>query len=58
MLDLIDFTLRPMNADDISTVREWRNRNHVKAYMFTDNDISEDEHKNWFDLTLLSNDTD
>ena len=47
-----------MSADDIDTVREWRNRDHVKAYMFTDNDITKDKHKRWFNLTLLSDDVD
>lgn len=39
-------------------VRAWRNLEHVKATMFTDNNITEDEHKSWFELTLLSDDAD
>jgi len=58
MLEMHDFRLRPMNTGDIDRVRQWRNLEHVKAYMFTDDDITEDEHKSWFDQTLLSDDAD
>ena len=58
MPELDDFILRPMDTDDVDRVRRWRNLEHVKAYMFTDDDIGEDEHKSWFDLILLSDDAD
>ena len=58
MIDSSDFTLRAMRADDIDIVRKWRNLEQVKTYMFTDSDISKEEHKTWFDLTLLSDDSD
>lgn len=58
MIDSSDFTLRAMRSDDIDIVRKWRNLEQVKTYMFTDSDINEEEHKTWFGMTLLSDDSD
>ena len=58
MLDKQHFKLRSLSPDDVDTVRHWRNQDHVKAYMFTDNEISTDEHSRWFTTALQHNDND
>ncbi len=58
MPDDTDFSLRPMDVSDLDRVLRWRNRADVKAYMFTDADISVDEHAAWFDRTLHRDDVD
>jgi UDP-4-amino-4,6-dideoxy-N-acetyl-beta-L-altrosamine N-acetyltransferase len=44
--------LRPLAAADCDIVREWRNRPHVAAMMYTDHEISAGEHAQWFACAL------
>ncbi|QEA40063.1 UDP-4-amino-4,6-dideoxy-N-acetyl-beta-L-altrosamine N-acetyltransferase [Pistricoccus aurantiacus] len=37
-----------MQADDLDNVREWRNHPDVRRYMYTQHEISPDEHHQWF----------
>lgn len=40
--------LRPMQADDLDRVREWRNHPEVRCYMYTRHEIAVEEHRRWF----------
>lgn len=41
-------TLRPWNDDDLTQVLAWRNRAEVRANMYTQHEISMQEHKDWW----------
>jgi UDP-4-amino-4,6-dideoxy-N-acetyl-beta-L-altrosamine N-acetyltransferase len=41
-------TLRPLAPADSGRVHAWRNSPDVAAYMYTDHDISPEEHARWF----------
>ncbi|MES2680267.1 MAG: UDP-4-amino-4,6-dideoxy-N-acetyl-beta-L-altrosamine N-acetyltransferase [Bacteroidota bacterium] len=45
---MTDIKLIPLSAEDLETVRNWRNSPEVAAYMYTDNFITEEQQKNWF----------
>lgn len=45
--------LRPLTAEDRDSVRAWRNQPHVAAMMYTDHEISAEEHARWFAATLV-----
>jgi UDP-4-amino-4,6-dideoxy-N-acetyl-beta-L-altrosamine N-acetyltransferase len=45
--------LRPLEAGDCDMVRDWRNRPHVAAMMYTDHQIAPGEHARWFAATLI-----
>ncbi|HWA22388.1 MAG TPA: UDP-4-amino-4,6-dideoxy-N-acetyl-beta-L-altrosamine N-acetyltransferase [Caulobacterales bacterium] len=45
--------LRPLAAADCDAVRDWRNRPHVAAMMYTDHEISAGEHATWFAAALI-----
>ncbi|MES1202709.1 MAG: GNAT family N-acetyltransferase, partial [Pseudomonadota bacterium] len=45
--------LRPLAFADCDTVREWRNRPHVAAMMYTDHEISTGEHATWLAAALI-----
>lgn len=40
--------VRPMNKRDLGQVLSWRNHPDVRRYMFTQHEISFDEHARWF----------
>lgn len=42
------YVLRPMSADDLDMVREWRNSDRVRPYMYTTHQITEQEHQTWW----------
>ena len=42
-----------MCEDDKDMLLRWRNQNHIKAYMFSDNDITPEEHRAWMEKMLL-----
>ncbi len=44
--------LRPMRREDRDQVRHWRNLPAVAQYMYTDREISADEHTAWFERVL------
>jgi UDP-4-amino-4,6-dideoxy-N-acetyl-beta-L-altrosamine N-acetyltransferase len=41
--------IRPLIANDLPMVRKWRNHPNVRKYMFSQHEISEEEHKCWFE---------
>ena len=43
------YRLRPIEENDLPVVLEWRNSDRVRAYMYTDHIITEDEHRKWFE---------
>lgn len=51
-------SFRDMHTGDEKTILQWRNAEHVKKYMFTNNIINPDEHARWFGTTLSRNDVD
>ena len=46
------FKVRPMSPDDLERVLAWRNNPQVRRYMYTQHEISLDEHLRWFERTL------
>lgn len=40
--------IRKVTAEDLPMVLAWRNRTEVRRYMFTQHEISLQEHRNWF----------
>lgn len=43
------FLLRPMSAADLEMVLAWRNHPDVRRYMYTQHEITLDEHTRWFE---------
>lgn len=41
--------IRPMTAADLEEVLAWRNHLEVRRYMYTQHEISLDEHRQWFE---------
>ncbi|MES2714236.1 MAG: UDP-4-amino-4,6-dideoxy-N-acetyl-beta-L-altrosamine N-acetyltransferase [Pseudomonadota bacterium] len=41
-------SLQPLHADDLATVRAWRNHPDVRRHMFSTHTITEAEHQQWF----------
>ena len=41
-------TIRAVTYDDLPMVLRWRNHPEVRRFMFTQHEISLDEHRNWF----------
>ncbi len=41
--------IRPVSSGDLEQMLMWRNQPHVRASMFTQHEISSDEHRQWFD---------
>jgi len=44
-----DYHLRPIEETDLSMVLRWRNSARIRENMYTDHEISMDEHRAWFD---------
>lgn len=42
-------TLRPLALADLPLVRAWRNAPAVRQHMFTTHEVTEDEHRRWFE---------
>jgi UDP-4-amino-4,6-dideoxy-N-acetyl-beta-L-altrosamine N-acetyltransferase len=40
--------VRPLQAEDLDLVRQWRNSEAVRRWMFSTNTITEQEHREWF----------
>jgi len=40
--------LRPMKLKDLPQVLQWRNHPDIRRFMFSQHEISEDEHRHWF----------
>ncbi|WP_188008508.1 UDP-2,4-diacetamido-2,4,6-trideoxy-beta-L-altropyranose hydrolase [Grimontia hollisae] len=43
-----NIAFRAMTTDDLAMVRSWRNAPHVRNKMFTQHEISAEEHERWF----------
>ena len=41
-------SIRPLSAEDLPEVITWRNHPDVRRYMFTQHEISLEEHQSWF----------
>ena len=44
-----NYRLRPITIADVGFVLAWRNSDRVRANMYTDHIISEEEHRAWFE---------
>jgi UDP-4-amino-4,6-dideoxy-N-acetyl-beta-L-altrosamine N-acetyltransferase len=44
-----DISFRRIAAPDLARIRAWRNSPDVARFMYTDHEISEQEHRAWFD---------
>ncbi len=44
----MDIKLKPLTEVDIELVRMWRNSRDVAKYMYTENEISSDQQREWF----------
>jgi UDP-4-amino-4,6-dideoxy-N-acetyl-beta-L-altrosamine N-acetyltransferase len=49
----LDVTLRPLEAADSVKVRDWRNQDDVRRWMYSDHIISPEEHDRWFAGALV-----
>lgn len=47
-LDTPSSRMRPMAHDDLARVLAWRNAPQVRRYMYTQHEITLDEHQRWF----------
>lgn len=45
--------IRPMVYADLTLVLTWRNHPDVRRYMYTQHEITLDEHQSWFERSLL-----
>ncbi len=45
--------IREMTQIDLETVLAWRNHQDVRRFMYTQNEISMDEHISWFERTSI-----
>jgi len=48
MLKRAECNLRPIALNDLEKVLQWRNSERIRRNMFTDHEITLDEHKAWF----------
>lgn len=46
------FSLRDLSPADRDLIRSWRNHPEVAKYMYTDHEISTEEHEEWFNKAL------
>jgi UDP-4-amino-4,6-dideoxy-N-acetyl-beta-L-altrosamine N-acetyltransferase len=46
------FALRDLRVEDKEMIRGWRNHAETAKYMYTDHEISVEEHEKWFQKTL------
>lgn len=58
MIDLADFALRPVRTEDSVRMLRWRNDERIRAQMYTDHPISQEEHTAWFARMLQDNGRD
>jgi UDP-4-amino-4,6-dideoxy-N-acetyl-beta-L-altrosamine N-acetyltransferase len=45
-------SLRDLTPNDRETIRHWRNDPEIRKHMYTDHEISPDEHRAWFSRIL------
>lgn len=51
------YNLRTMRECDLPNVRAWRNDQSVRSYMYTQHEISEHEHRAWYDAASKNHGT-
>lgn len=44
-----DYRIRPMEMEDLGCVLQWRNHCDVRCFMYSQHEITTDEHKSWFE---------
>jgi len=44
--------LRELRVEDQEMIRGWRNNPDIRKYMYTDHEISAEEHRAWFSLAM------
>jgi len=44
--------VRPVQAVDVDDILAWRNQAHVRASMFTQHEITPEEHRTWFERSV------
>ena len=49
MINQEDFQLKPIHSENLKIVLQWRNSQRVKSFMYTDHQITWDEHCKWFE---------
>ena len=47
-LDYKSCSLRPLEKEDLSCILVWRNHPDIRRYMFTQHEITESEHLQWY----------
>jgi RimJ/RimL family protein N-acetyltransferase len=47
-VDKLDAKIRKMEHDDLERVLAWRNHPEIRRYMYTQHEITWDEHLRWF----------
>lgn len=47
-----DAQIRDMSQHDLAMVRHWRNQPEVRRYMYNTHEISNDEHRQWFEKAI------
>lgn len=52
MIEDIPTHLREMDDTDLLMVLEWRNHPNIRKFMYTSEEISYEDHKNWFAKSL------
>ncbi len=45
----VHLTIRKMTVDDLNVVLTWRNHPDIRRYMYTQHEISIEEHRAWFE---------
>ncbi len=43
------YGIRPMEVEDLGYVLQWRNHCDVRRFMYSQQEITKDEHKKWFE---------
>ena len=56
-MDLDFVNILNFDNDIIEQVRNWRNKKNVSRYMYTNHEISKEEHKNWIEKIRSGKDT-
>ena len=50
-------TLRPLRESDLEIVLGWRNSERIRLQMYTDHEITPDEHRRWFERVRNADET-
>lgn len=53
---MTEFKLKPLEEKELDLVLRWRNAPQIREHMFTDHQITKEEHYAWFAKNKLNND--